>query len=149
MSGVGDARVGAAEVAPEREADDIRRRARDRHRDAEDRVGAELRLVRRAVRFEHHVVDLGLIERVEADDAGAERAVDVLDRLQDAFAAEPLLVAVAELDRFVLAGRRTARHRGAAAATCSLHFDFDGGVAARVEDLARDDGIDFAHGAKF
>ena len=50
ISGVGsDARVRAAEVAPERQLDRVGRGARDRHRDAEDRVRAELRLVRRAV----------------------------------------------------------------------------------------------------
>ena len=77
---------------------------------------------------------------------GPERLVDVVDRLQDALAAEALLVAVAQLDRLVLAGRRAARHGGAPAPGGGLDFDFDRGVAARIEDLAGEDGVDFAHG---
>ena len=66
-----DARLHAAEVAPERQPHRVGRRARDRHRDAEDGVRAELALVRRAVGVEQHLVDLGLVERVEADDRRA------------------------------------------------------------------------------
>ena len=37
----------------------------DRQRDAEDRVGAEVLLVRRAVEFDHPLVDADLIEGVQ------------------------------------------------------------------------------------
>ena len=82
ISGVGQRRaLRAAEVAPERQADGVGRGARDRHRDAEDGVGADLRLVRRAVGLEEDAIDLRLVERVETDDARAERLHDVVDGL--------------------------------------------------------------------
>src|SRR5207302_1791463 len=80
------ARVRAAERAPERNADRVRRRARHRHRHAEDRVRAELRFVRRAVRFEQHAIDLRLIERIERHHARPERLHHVLDGLAHALA---------------------------------------------------------------
>src|SRR5690606_34547430 len=130
---------------PERQADDVRGRAGDRHRDAEDRVRAELRLVRRPVRLDEDLVDLRLLERVDADEGRPERLVDVLDRLEDALAEVALLVAVAELDRLVLTRRRAARDGRAAAAARGLHFDLDGGVASRVQDLACQHCGDLAH----
>ena len=58
-----------------------------------------------------------------------------------------LLVAVAQLERFVLAGRRAGGHRGAAEhARGELHVDLDGGIAARIEDLAGANGDDLGHG---
>ena len=47
--------------------------------------------------------------------------------------------------RLVLARRRAARHRGATVAALGLDLDFDGGVAARVEDFAGDDGVISRH----
>ena len=49
-----DARLDAAEVAPERQADGVGGGARDRQRDAEDGVRAQLALVGRAVGVEQH-----------------------------------------------------------------------------------------------
>src|SRR5207247_11368016 len=123
-------RVRAAEVAPEREADRVGGGARDGHRDAEDRVGAELRLVRRAVCLEEDFVDLRLVERVETEDRRAERLIDVGDGLLDPFATEALLVAVAQLDGLVLAGGCAARHGGPTAAAGGLDFNFDRGIPA-------------------
>src|SRR5262249_45385500 len=121
------------------------RGARDRHRDTEDRVGAELRLVRGPIGVPEDLVDLGLIERVEADDGRAERLGDVVDRLHDPLAEVTLLVPVAELDRLVLTGRRSARNGGAPATARRLDFDLDRGVASGVQDFARGDGGDLAH----
>ena len=57
------------------------------------------------------------------------------------------LVAVAELDRLVGAGRGAGRHRRAAhRAVLEDHIDLDGRVAAAVEDLAPDDVDDGGHG---
>ena len=49
--------VGAAEIAVERQPDRRGRGMGHRQRDAENGVGAELRLVRRAVEIEHELVD--------------------------------------------------------------------------------------------
>jgi len=84
-------------------------------------------------------------ERIHADDAGAERLVDVVDGLSDSFAAPALLVPVAQLEGFVLARRCSARNGSPTVARGRLDFDFDRGVPARVEDCAGDDGIDLAH----
>jgi len=66
--------------------------------------------------------------------------LNVLHRLEDAFAAEALLVAVTQLDRLVLSGRRAAGHGGpAGGAARQGDVGLDGRVAAAVEDLARVD----------
>ena len=75
-------------------------------------------------------------------------AVDVGDRLRDALAG-PGVAAVAQLDRLELAGRGARGDRGEAArAGLERDLDLDGRVAARVEDLARVDGGDGAHGTR-
>src|SRR5690606_34066929 len=66
---------------------------------------------------------------------------------EDALAAVSLrLLRVAQLDRFVLSGRGARRHgRAALCAAGECDFDFDGGIAARVENLAGVDGGDVGH----
>ena len=69
--------------------------------------------------------------------AAGDLAVDVADGLQDALAGVALLVAVAQLERFARAGRGARRHgRPAARAGLERDFDFDGGIAAGIENLA-------------
>ena len=67
----------AAEVAPQRQALLGRRRARGGQRHAEDRVGAEARLVVGAVELDQRAVERRLVERVEAGDRLGDLAVDV------------------------------------------------------------------------
>ena len=75
--------------------------------------------------------------------AGRDRVGDVGDRAEDALAAEARLVAVAQLDRFVGAGRGAGRHRRAPdRAVGEDDVDLDRRIAARVEDLARVDEVD-------
>src|SRR3970282_1624345 len=62
--------------------------------------------------------------------------VDVRDRPSHALAEIPALVAIAQLQRFTLAGRGARRHRGAAERLAGPQVDFNRGVAARVENLA-------------
>ena len=103
-----------ADIAVERQAGRFGRRLGDRQRHAEDGVGAEPRLVGRAVERDHRLVDLELVLRLEARDRVEQVAVDRLDRLQDALAAVAALVAVAQLDRLARARSRrpTERRRG-------------------------------------
>ena len=76
-----------------------------------------------------------------------DRTEDVGDRLQHALAAEARVVAVAQLERLVLAGRRAGRDgRTAERAVVERHIDLDGGIAARIEDLAGVDVFDQGHG---
>ena len=100
-------RVGAAQVPVERNALGGGGRARDRERDAEDRVRAEPGLVRRPVQREQVIVDHGLIRCVPAGELARDHLVDVRDRLQHALPAVAPLVAVAQLDRLVRARRCT------------------------------------------
>jgi hypothetical protein len=83
-----DVRGLAAEVAPQRQALLHRGRVGGGERDAEDRVRAEARLVRRAVELDERAVEALLVRRVAAGDRLGDLAVDVLDRLGDALAAE-------------------------------------------------------------
>src|SRR6185503_16059034 len=87
-----------------------------------------------------------LLGRVEPDDGLGDLGVDVLDRLQHALAAVAALVAVAQLDRLARAGGGARRHRRAPHhARLEQHVGLDGGVAARVEDLPRDNVDDGTH----
>ena len=142
------ARVDAAEVLVERQAGLFGRGPGDRDRDAEDRVGAELLLGLGAVGADQRAVDVGLVVRLQADDLGAEHAVDVVDRLEHALAAVALLVAVAQLEGLAAAGGRAGGH-GEAAPGAALEGDLhlDGGVAAGIEDFTGQDVDDLGHGA--
>ena len=62
---------------------------------------------------EHEAVDGLLVAGVEADQLGGDLRVDVLDGLGGALAEVDLLVVVAELDGFVLAGRGAGGDGGA------------------------------------
>ena len=142
-----DVRVGAADIAIERKRRGLRRGLGHRHRDAEDRIGAEAGFVRRAVEFDHHGVDVALVGRVEAEQLREDLVIDGSDGLEDALAEVTRLVAVAELDRFVSA-RGGARGDGGAArrAIFQRDFGFDGRVAPAVEDFAGVDVDDLGHG---
>ena len=69
------------------------------------------------------------------------------DRTEHTLAAEARVVTVAELQRLVLAGRGTRRDRRTAErAVVERDVDLDGGVAARIEDLASVNAFDQGHG---
>ena len=106
-------------------------------RHAEDGVCAELRLGRRTVERDHGLVDTHLVGNVHADDGRGDHLVDILDGVQYALAQVTALVAVAELERFVLA-RRCAARNGCAAecAGYGTYFDLDGRVTSRIEDFS-------------
>ncbi len=142
-----DMRRDAADIAIQRQRARIRRRLGDREADAEDRVGAEPALVLGAVELDHHLVDLALVLGFEAHHRVGDLAVDAVDRILDALPAPAALVAVAFFDGFVRAGRGARRHRGAAEAAVLEHdIDFDGRIAATVEDRAGMNVDDCGHG---
>jgi hypothetical protein len=129
--------VHAADVAIERQAGVLGRRLGDRQARAQNRVGPQPALVDGAVELDHERVDVPLICRIEPPQDVADLAVDRGDRPAHALAAESRLVAVAQLDRLVGAGRGAGRHRRAAKrAGLELHVHLDGRVAARIQDLA-------------
>ena len=130
-------RMEGAQIAIQRQIQIDRGGARHGQRDPQDRVGSQDPLVRRPVQFDHLAIDPDLVDRIVPDQVGSDAGVDVLDRLEDSLAAVPA-PAVAQLDRFVRAGRCAGRHCGASArAAGQLYLDLYGGIPARIEDLTR------------
>ncbi len=117
-----------------------------RHGNREDGVGAEAALVLGAVELDEAPVQRDLLGGVHAFDGGADLAVDVRHGLQHALAQVTRLVAVTQLDGLARAGGRAGRHAGAAHETAlQHHVRLDGGVAARIQDLARAHFYDLRH----
>ena len=104
-----DPRPGPAEVAVERQLMGIRCGMGACQRHAQEGIGTQPALVRRAVELEEHPVDAGLVSRVVADEGWPDRLADVDDGPQDTLAAIATLVPVAQLDRLVGAGRGSGR----------------------------------------
>ena len=106
-------------------------------RDAEDRVGAEIGLVGRAVEVDQRGVDRAWSAASSPESAGAIVSFTFSTALRTPLPPIAGLVAVAQLDRLVGAGRgagRDCRPADRAVGEDDLHLD--GGVAARIEDLA-------------
>ena len=145
-----DARRRAADIAVKRQARGVSGRLGDCKRDAKNGVGPEPRFVRRAVEGDHRLVDLELILGVEPGHRIEDVAIDGLDRSQDALAAEPALVAVAQLHGFARSGRGARRNGGPAhGAVLENHIDLDRRIAAAVEDFTGDDVDDCSHDRGF
>src|SRR2546430_16391332 len=88
--------------------------------------------------FRSRVVHRDLLLGRHALEPRADHLVHVLHRLEHALAAEPLVIAVAQLDRFVLPGGGATRHGGPSGrAARKGNVRLDGRVAPTVEDLAR------------
>ena len=141
-------RRGAADIAIERHVEGFGRRLGAGQRHAEDGVGAEPALVRRAVEIDHDLVDQDLLLDRHVAERLEDLAVDGLDRLLHALAEIARLVAVAQFDRLMRAGGSARRHRRAAQrAVLQHHIDLDGGIAAAIENFAADDVDDGGHGS--
>src|SRR5262249_8193191 len=98
-----------------------------------------------AIELDQKAVDGLLLARIAAAQARRGDVVHVRHRPAHPLS-EVALAAVAQLERFVLAGRRAGRDGGAAeAAVAQQTVDLDGRVAAGVEDLARDDPLNLHH----
>src|SRR5688572_25413279 len=117
----------------------------ERHRHAEHGVGAEAPLVLGAIEIDHRPVDVPLI-RVASGERLGNFAVHVADRLGDALAEIPLLVAVAQFERLTLPGRCARGHcRAARGSAVERDIDFDRRIPARIDDLAPVDFLDLQH----
>ena len=137
---------GPAQVAPQRRPAGVGGGARHRERGAQHGVGAQRRLVGRAVELEQRVVDPALVERVEPEQHLGDRARSRRRPPADALAA-------------VAAGRRraaraprarrwrrpTARAARPNAPSSSQASTSTRGIAAGVEDLAGVEGFDQRH----
>ena len=114
-----------------------RRRLGGCQADSQNRVGAELSLVGRAVGRDERAVQPHLVGRIAPDGDLGQHAVHVGDGFGHAFAEIPRLVAVAKLDCLVNAGAGPRRDgRPAQCAVSQHHVHLDGRIAAAIEDLA-------------
>jgi hypothetical protein len=130
----------------ERQASRLRSGGGHGERHPEDGVGAEVLLVGRAVEREHLRVDEALLARLEADESGVDLLDDRVDRLQDTLAEVAALVAVATLGRLEGAGGGAGGHSSPGEGpVVEPQLDLDGGVASRVQDLARADLLNGGH----
>src|SRR5918994_420524 len=138
-------RIRSADVAVERQVRGVGCRMGHRQRDAEDRVGAELAFVVGAVEVQHGLVHQPLLAGLVAHQLRSELVDHPQHGFANTFAAVPA-VDVAQLNRLERSRGCAGGHRGAALGSVvedDLHLD--GGVAARVEDLAGADELDTGH----
>ena len=96
--------IRAADVAVKGHTQSLCCRMGSRKTYAEDGVGAKLALRCCTIKGEHFVVECALIEDTVALQSRCNNVVYVGNGLQNAFAAETILVSVAKLEGFVLAG---------------------------------------------
>ena len=140
-----DVRVRAAQVAEHGQAAGVRGGPGDGHADADDRVRAEPRLVRRPVQVDHGLVDQPLVVDLVAEQFRLDLVDDALDRAADSLAAV-LRAAVAELDGLEGAGRGSARHPGPPdGPVVQRDLDLEGRVAPGVQDLPGMDRFNGGH----
>src|SRR5450756_666802 len=145
-----DVRVRAADVAEERQVRTVSGGLGNRHRDTENRVGAQVALVRGAVELDQRLVDEPLLGGFEPDDLGGDLVHDGVDRVLDTLPEVARLVAITTLDGLEGAGGGTRGDGGACdGAVVEGDLDFDGGVAARVENFAGAYSLDAGHGSSF
>src|SRR5439155_16218307 len=97
-------------------------------------------LVRGPVELGQRSVEAALIPRVAAPDRRADDVDDIRDGISDALATVSTLVAVAQLDCLVQAGRGSRGDAGPAeGAVLEADVHLDRRIAARIEDLPRRD----------
>ena len=128
--------VRTADITVERHAEVVGGGTGHGQRNAEDGIGAQIRLGLGAVELDHRLVDADLIGYVHADDGGCDHLVHVPHGFLHALAQIAALVAVAQFERLVLAGRGTARNGCAAeGAGYGTNFDLHGRITSRIEDF--------------
>ena len=109
-------------------------------------LAPRLRLVGRAVEFDHGAVDGDLVFGVHAGQRVEDLAVDGGHGLGHALAEVARLVAIAQFHRLMCARRGAGGHRGPAHGAVFQHdIHFDGRVAAAIEDFAGGDVDDGGH----
>ncbi len=141
--------AGPTEVAVEREHVGLGGRLGQGDRDAEDRVGAQVLLVRGAVQLDEKMIQIRQIVGVLADQVPRDRLVDARDRLGHPLAEVALGVSVPELEGLSGAGRGPGGDRGTAdGAAPEGRLDLDGRHSPGIQDLPGVEGLDLGHGAR-
>ena len=92
------------DVTVKRNAQLIGSRPGNSHGDPEDRVCAQVALILGTVQLDHHLVHLGLCQRLVGDKGRCDAIVDSFYSLCDSLTQVTLLVAVPHLQGFALTG---------------------------------------------
>ena len=123
--------------------------ARRRHGHGQNRIRAQLALRRRTVEHQHGIVKVALFAGIHAFKFRRNHLVDVLDGLQNALARIAALVAIAQLQRFMLAGGGAAGNRRSPACPALQNdVSFDRGITARIQNFAGQNQLNLSHGNK-
>ena len=110
----------------------------------QNRIGTELRLVFRAVRFDHRLVDSIGIGSIHSHQQVANLVVHVRNRLGYALSAIPALIAVSQLQRFELTGGCAARaSRSAHGSVYQMHLCLHCRISSGVNNLSSNDFFNF------
>ena len=129
-------RACASQIAIERRAPGCRCRARGGQRNGQDRIGAQTALIRRAIEIDHDAIDGGLLRGFVPVKRRGDFLAYVSDRIANALAEIARLIAIAQLDGFMLAGRSAGGHGGLPpAAVGEKDFSFHGRVPAGIQDF--------------
>ena len=120
------------------------------HGNRQHGIRTQARLVGRPIQVDQGLVQKSLFGGVQAQHRFADFGVDVLDRLQHAFAQVARFVAITQFNGFT-AARGGARGHGRAAhhAAFQQHITLHRGVATAVQHFAADDINDCTHGRDF
>ncbi len=139
-------RIHPAQVAIERNLQGVGRGPRAGHGDRQDRIGAQLSLVLRAVQRNHGGIDQALVGRIHARQFGGHHALHIFYGVQHSLAQVMRLVAVAQLHGLVLAGGGPAGYsRPAHGSAREKHIGFYRGIPAGIQNLARVNGNNLGH----
>jgi hypothetical protein len=129
-----------SDVLPERDGLGAGTGAADGKGDTKDSVGTKLGLgpaplVRSTIELLNHLlVDHTLLDRVHADEGGAEDLVDVINSLGDTLA-HVVLATVAKLEGLELTGGSARGDAGSVNTNVGGDLDLNSRVTARIEDL--------------
>ena len=138
--------VRSAKVFEKREAELAGRSPCSCKRDSQDRIRAELALIRCAVQRDHCLVQADLIESVHAGHFFPDDFVHIRHGFGDTAAKEAFFNAIAQLPRLMLAGTGTARdNRRTRTAASDSDYGFDSWVTAGIDDLAAVDSDNLRH----
>ena len=137
--------IRTADVSVQRHAARLCRSSGYGERHAQHRIGPEVTFRGRTVQLQHQLVQLALVIHVASMQHGSYALVDVHHRLRHSLAAVATLVAIAQLQRFILTRRSPRRHGSTSYHTIlKHHVGLNGRRAARVQDLTSSD-IRYSH----
>ena len=130
------ARHGAAQIPEQGHVMICRSRARNGERHRQDRIGAQLSLVRSSVEIDERSIYSHLVGSEQSGERGCNPHDHALHRLFDSLPGVSVRITVAELERFMFACGRAARHcRAPGCSARKGHIRFYCRIAAAVENL--------------